>query len=262
MGQAGSCWRHDYAERGLISVGSSEENAARQLVMDNAAKMHDQYAHDNSVFGAKITTCPASIDRENLYDLRCFDVEGAIEIPDVMLACVSFLKRKNRLRERGLFRIPGDYKTILRLKMEMSNFKEKPLDADALEAMNADPHSIANVFKSFLKELAEPLLTYEMYDPFVGAAKEGREVEATNLIYQLPNPNRNVCLFLLAFLAEVSAYEEYTQMSLEALAVLFAPNMLRPRNETVQTLMEDATPKKAVVMAMIKLALKHTHLSL
>jgi len=146
--------------------------------------------------------------------------------------------------------------------MEISNFKDKHVDADALEAMSADPHSVANVFKSFLKELAEPLLTYDMYDAFVGAAKQGHESEACSLIYQLPNPNRNVCLFLLAFLAEVSAYEEYTQMSLEALAVLFAPNMLRPRNETVQTLMEDAGPKKAVVISIIKLALEHTHLSL
>lgn len=67
--------------------------------------------------------------------------------------------------------------------------------------------------------------------------------------------------FLLAFLAELSQLEEYTQMSLEALAVLFAPNLLRPKNETVDTLMNDAEPKKIVVMNLIRLAKEYAKLS-
>jgi hypothetical protein len=59
-------------------------------------------------------------------------------------------------------------------------------------------------------------------------------------------------------LAEVSQHEESTQMSLEALAVLFAPNLLRPKNETVQTLMEDAEPKKVVSIMLIRLAKEFT----
>jgi hypothetical protein len=57
---------------------------------------------------------------------------------------------------------------------------------------------------------------------------------------------------MLAFIADVSQYEESTELSEEALAILFAPNLLRPQVESVETLMNDSEPRKQVILTLIK----------
>jgi len=247
------------------STQTTYENVEAQQILDRAQAVTEQYAHDSTVFGASLETVAKSVDRDNLYDLRCFDIEGAFEIPDVLLACIGYLKRKDRLKERGLFRVPGDHYMILRLKQEISRIKNEPVTADSIEGMKAEPHSVANVLKNFLKELSEPLLTFDLYAEFISLGREEKALEGNNeaisrILDKLPPLNKNITWFLLAFLAEVSQYEEYTQMSLECLAVLFAPNLLRPRNETFETLMQDADPKKAVAIMVIRLAKEYTKL--
>jgi hypothetical protein len=63
---------------------------------------------------------------------------------------------------------------------------------------------------------------------------------------------QDITWLLLAFIAEVSNYEEHTEMSLEALAIIFAPNLLRPQVENVETLMQDSEPRKVVVLALFR----------
>ena len=179
---------------GAANITPVETDA--QQILNRAQQINAQYAHDSSVFGASLQSVTKSFDQENLYDLRCFDIEGAVEIPDVLLACIGFLKRKDRLKERGLFRIPGDHYMILRLKQEISRIKGDALTADAIEQMSAEPHSVANVLKSFLKELSEPLLTFELYPEFVALGREEKSAAAdrsedmARIIDKMPPLNR------------------------------------------------------------------------
>jgi hypothetical protein len=183
---------------------NTNEDVDAQQILNRAQQINAQYAHDNSVFGASLDTVAKSFDQENLYDLRCFDVEGAVEIPDVLLACIGYLKRKDRLKVLGIFRIPGDHYMILRLKQEISRIKDEPVTADSIEKMNPEPHSVANVLKSFLKELAEPLLTYDLYSEFVALGREekspsdegAKSQEITAIIDKMPRLNRVSSLWL------------------------------------------------------------------
>jgi hypothetical protein len=77
--------------------------------------------------------------------------------------CVGWLL--NNLNEEGLFRIPGSTSKVKKLK---SAFDAGIVD---IEEYARDPHTVAGALKSYLRELPEPLLTYNLYHEWINAAK-------------------------------------------------------------------------------------------
>ena len=62
----------------------------------------------------------------------------------------------------GLFRVSGSHQLVILLKVQINeghdvNFVENSID----------PHVVAHLFEQFLRELPEPLLTYELYADFI-----------------------------------------------------------------------------------------------
>lgn len=69
-----------------------------------------------------------------------------------------------------------------------------------------DAHTIASVLKSYLRDLPEPLLTYELFDQFISASQrptdEQRKIAILNVIKQLPKSNYENLRYLSKFLGE------------------------------------------------------------
>ena len=72
--------------------------------------------------------------------------------------------------------------------------KDKPVTVDELENLKVITHTVANVMKTFLRELSEPLLTFQLYSEFI---KQGRNPieninydELDTLLKQIPQNNR------------------------------------------------------------------------
>lgn len=67
-----------------------------------------------------------------------------------------------------------------------------------------DVNVIASVLKSYLRDLPEPLLTYRLYNEFIGAAQlpsdEKRKAAILNAINKLPDQNYNNLRYLAKFL--------------------------------------------------------------
>lgn len=78
-------------------------------------------------------------------------------------ACVGWLLFN--LNEEGLFRINGSASKVKKLK--------SALNANIIDYAEyvRDPHSVAGCLKSYLRELPEPLLTFQMYPAWINAAK-------------------------------------------------------------------------------------------
>ena len=85
------------------------------------------------------------------------------EISIVIEMCIGWLL--NSLNEEGLFRIPGSTSKVRKLK---NAFDAGILDP---EEYCRDTHTIAGTLKSYLRELPEPLLTYNLYNEWISAAK-------------------------------------------------------------------------------------------
>jgi hypothetical protein len=97
--------------------------------------------------------------------------------------------------------------------------------------------------------LPSALLTFEVI-----TNNSERKEKAKLLLSKIPRTNYNVLKFITKFLKDISAYAEDTMMGAHNLALMFAPNLVRPpknkadpgsafltAHEFVENLMEDYT---------------------
>jgi hypothetical protein len=104
----------------------------------------------------------------------------------------------------------------------------EPGDVD-YESYNV--HVLANTLKTFLRDLPEPLLTFDRYDDFLRAADLSDDTDRVqtllSLIKKLPPAHHALLERLVFHLARVAQREEYNRMSASSLAIVFSPCVLR-----------------------------------
>lgn len=75
-----------------------------------------------------------------------------------------------------------------------------------------DVHVIASALKSYLRDLPEPLLTFNLYDQFIAASQrpteEQRKTAILNTINQLPKPNYENLRYLTKFLGKKKRHND------------------------------------------------------
>lgn len=109
------------------------------------------------------------------------------------------------------------------------------LDAGCLTFPTAleyrDPHVIAGVFKSYLRELPEPLMTFSLYDEWMAAARvsssnDSRLQALWSVVQKLPEANRDNLRYLVKFLACLCRNQDVNKMSPQNVAIVIAPNLI------------------------------------
>jgi hypothetical protein len=128
------------------------------------------------------------------------------------------------LYSEGLYRKSGVSSKIKELQKKMN----EPGEID-YESYNV--HVLANTLKTFLRDLPEPLLTFDRYDDFLRAADLSDETDRVqtllSLIKKLPPAHHALLERLVFHLARVAQREEYNRMSASSLAIVFSPCVLR-----------------------------------
>ncbi|XP_047386476.1 unconventional myosin-IXb isoform X14 [Sciurus carolinensis] len=135
------------------------------------------------------------------------------------------------------------------------------------QALQADPtavrledfpiHAITGVLKQWLRELPEPLMTFAQYGDFLRAVELPGKQEQLAAIYavleHLPEANHNSLERLIFHLVKVALLEDVNRMSPGALAIIFAPCLLRcPDNSDPLTSMKDVLKITTCVEMLIK----------
>jgi hypothetical protein len=104
--------------------------------------------------------------------------------------------------------------------------------------------------------MPEPLLTFDLYDSFIGAQSEKDSIKRIrylrHLISSLPEVNRATLKFLLAFLIRVEKHSDVNKMAMHNLATVFAPNLLQPRGGNMLQMVEDTPLVNGLVNTFIK----------
>ena len=151
------------------------------------------------------------------------------KISVVLDECVTYLRTYNFLDTEGLLRKTGGTAKTKHLKAS--------LDAGVgtcayFSTHQADPHTIASLLKMYLRELPEPLLTYDFFDEWMKAAQVDKPTERQqalfNVLDQLPPANFTNFRFLIEFLSELKTFSELNKMSASNIAIVVAPNILWP----------------------------------
>ncbi|XP_073172424.1 rho GTPase-activating protein 8 isoform X4 [Lepidochelys kempii] len=145
-------------------------------------------------------------------------------IPPVMEQTVFYLKSKG-LRVEGLFRRSASIQTIKEVQ-KLYN-QGKPVNFDDY----GDIHIPAVILKTFLRELPQPLLTFESYDQILGITSVESSLRVTSckqVIQGLPEHNYVVLKYLICFLHMVSQESIYNKMTGSNLACVFGLNLIWP----------------------------------
>ncbi|CAJ1079972.1 rho GTPase-activating protein 44-like isoform X5 [Xyrichtys novacula] len=143
-------------------------------------------------------------------------------------ACVTMLLECG-MQEEGLFRVAPSASKLKKLKAS--------LDCGVLDVQeySADPHAIAGALKSYLRELPEPLMTYELYNDWIQASNiqdQDKRLQALlSACEKLPPANNNNFKYLIKFLSKLTEYQDVNKMTPGNIAIVLGPNLLWMNDE-------------------------------
>ncbi|KAJ3109449.1 Rho GTPase-activating protein 15 [Phlyctochytrium planicorne] len=156
------------------------------------------------------------------------DYDGR-KIPEVVELCCAEIERRGILSQ-GIYRLSGNTTTIQKLRSQFNQNEPVRLDSEDI-----DINVVSGLLKLFFRELPNPLIPFEFYEPFIKAAKiesyNDRLIELKNLIQSLPHPNYNILEYLMRHLCIVAANSEVNKMERSNLAIVFAPTLIRNPEE-------------------------------
>ncbi|XP_029025495.1 rho GTPase-activating protein 24 isoform X2 [Betta splendens] len=170
--------------------------------------------------------------------------------PMLVEQCVDFIRQWG-LQEEGLFRLPGQANLVKELQDAFDCGEKPSFDG------NTDVHTVASLLKLYLRELPEPVIPFSLYEEFLTCAKllskddEMGKKELRRLVESLPPVNYNLLKYICRFLDEVQSYSGVNKMSVQNLATVFGPNILRPKVEDPVAIMEGTVLVQQLMAVLI-----------
>ncbi|XP_046888113.1 rho GTPase-activating protein 17a isoform X1 [Hypomesus transpacificus] len=174
------------------------------------------------------------------------------EIALPLEACVMMLLETG-MKEEGLFRIAAGASKLKKLKAALD------CSTSQLEEFYSDPHAVAGALKSYLRELPEPLMTYQLYDEWTQASNVSDPDKRLQALWvvcdQLPKNNKANLRYLVKFLAKLAQDSEANKMTPSNIAIVLGPNLLWAKTEG--TLAEMAAATSVHVVTIIEPIIQH-----
>ncbi|XP_043083433.1 unconventional myosin-IXAb isoform X3 [Puntigrus tetrazona] len=145
-------------------------------------------------------------------------------VPLVVEKLINYIEMHGLYTE-GIYRKSGSTNKIKELKQGLDT------DANSVNLDDYNIHVIASVLKQWLRDLPNPLMTFELYEEFLRAMglQDKREVVqgVYSVVDQLSRTHLSTLERLIFHLVRISFQEETNRMSANALAIVFAPCILR-----------------------------------
>lgn len=116
-------------------------------------------------------------------------------------------------------------------------------------------HTVGGVLKNFFRDMPTPVMTFELYDDIIACTKiaeEEKKLERLReIIKQLPMENQEILHKILVFVREVSQYSDENQMTIQNLATMFGPTLLRKKEQDRAELLNDLQDVIAITHVML-----------
>ncbi|XP_039290737.1 rho GTPase-activating protein 17 isoform X2 [Nilaparvata lugens] len=212
----------------MFQLISKESDIARTVL--EYAKLQRTY-HQNAltILDEMIPELETSICDSSMKPVFGFPLEDHLRVTGRKIAypielCVCGLLTLG-MDEEGLFRVAGGASKMRRMKL---SFDAGCMEMETLMDYR-DPHIIAGVLKSYLRELPEPLLTDHLYDEWMAAARVPAESRAQALwavVQKLPKANLDNLRYLVKFLSLLANNHEANKMTPQNIAIVIAPNLI------------------------------------
>ncbi|XP_026171478.1 rho GTPase-activating protein 12 [Mastacembelus armatus] len=151
-------------------------------------------------------------------------------VPSFVDKCINAVERRG-LDIDGLYRVSGNLAVIQKLR-----FKADHEELDLEDGQWEDVHVITGALKLFFRELPEPLFPFSHFNEFIDAIKISDGTTKFNhiqsLVKSLPHANHDTMKRLFGHLRRVIKYGENNRMTVQNVAIVFGPTLLRPEMES------------------------------
>ncbi|OXG12598.1 RalA-binding protein 1 [Cryptococcus neoformans Tu401-1] len=153
-------------------------------------------------------------------------VANVAGLPAIVFRCIEYLEAKKAEDEEGIYRLSGSSAVIKGLKEKFDDQGDiKLLVADE----HWDPHAIAGLLKTFLRDLPTSLLTRELHGRFLAVMDfvepSERIAELAHLVSELPLPNYALLRALVAHLILIVQNSALNKMTLRNIGIVFSPTL-------------------------------------
>jgi hypothetical protein len=167
-----------------------------------------------------------------------------LPIPRILAFLAEGILDLNGQQSEGIFRVPGDtdFVTNLKLRIEKNNYDLAGI---------TDPNVPASLLKFWLRDLADPLIPGDCYRECISNAEDAKAALA--IVDCLPEINRQVTEYIIGFLQVFAQPEcsQRTKMTIDNLAMVFAPNFLRCPTSSLTQIFENTRHEQAFVKTLI-----------
>ena len=155
------------------------------------------------------------------------------QVPSVCYRCLDYLSRTGAVFEEGIFRLSGSASSIRQLR-DMFNTK---FDVDLFDCpIQPDIHTVAGLFKTYLRELPAPILGVGPFNDLKAIANnKDKYTNPAMLALQfrdyISDSNKldpihfDVCFAIFKFLTQIIANSSSNRMNLRNVCIVFVPTL-------------------------------------
>jgi len=140
-------------------------------------------------------------------------------VPAVFSDAADYIK-ENAKDAEGIFRLSVTSNVLLEVQEMIDSGKS---------VLYTDVYVAANIIKSWLRALPEPLMTFAMFDDWISAQDDPKRLH--DLVQKLPKENSFLLSALIRLMKDIAVYADVTRMTSNNLAIVIAPNILYRRGD-------------------------------
>eukprot|EP01122_Echinamoeba_exundans_P009882 TRINITY_DN3558_c0_g1_i1.p1 TRINITY_DN3558_c0_g1~~TRINITY_DN3558_c0_g1_i1.p1 ORF type:complete len:1362 (+),score=342.93 TRINITY_DN3558_c0_g1_i1:171-4256(+) len=145
-------------------------------------------------------------------------------VPRLIVSCTDFIT-KHMVDMQGVFRLSAIKDDLDDIKMRMDR-GHPPDFSNSLD----NPHVVTGILKQYLREMPDPLFTFDLYDEFIKAARisdhDTQAKELKRLVDKLPLTNKKTLQHITKMCQAISSRSEENKMTESNLAIVLCPNCL------------------------------------
>ncbi|CAL8304191.1 unnamed protein product [Lota lota] len=175
--------------------------------------------------------------RENVFGchLATLCIQERTTVPSFVEKCIRAVERRG-LDIDGIYRVSGNLAIIQKLR-----YKADHEELDLEDGQWEDVHVITGALKLFFRELPEPLFPFSHFNSFIAAIRSSdynaKVSYMRDLVKSLPLPNHDTMQLLFGHLHRVIKYGNDNRMTVQNVAIVFGPTLLRPEVESANIAM-------------------------
>ncbi|KAM6235189.1 rho GTPase-activating protein 25 [Porphyrio hochstetteri] len=235
----------------IIPGVSGDQNRTGQdtcvLMANSQSEMEEWVKSIRRVLGS----ASGAVFGQHLAETMAYEQKfGQHQVPILMQKCAEFI-REHGVHEEGIFRLPGQDNLVKQLREAFDAGERPSFDRDT------DVHTVASLFKLYLRELPEPVIPWTQYEDFLlcgqtldADEKKGHQ-ELLKQLSLLPRDSYNLLSYICRFLHEIQLNSSVNKMSVDNLATVIGVNLIRPKIEDPASIMRGTPQIQKVMTVMI-----------